>query len=251
MRMPKRIDAEAGRYSLVDGIPFQLPVESHHSPALMAAFTIDAAKAAALLPGRELHPLTLWRGRGLLLITVVDYTSTNIGKYIEFSIAIGVTHGPRPAPALVPLLFRGHYDWGQYVYDLPVSTEISVKGGKGIWGMPKHQANLDFRIGRRTVSSQYDLDGKLAMRITIRRPRWTGLPLRTSAANFCQFRGMLWKSVIYFHGNIGASVLLPGAAELLIGDSPRTADLRELDISRHVALHRVLPGIGRLPRRPR
>ena len=122
MRMPKRIDAEAGRYSLVDGIPFQLPVESHHSPALMAAFTIDAAKAAALLPGRELHPLTLWRGRGLLLITVVDYTSTNIGKYIEFSIAIGVTHGPRPAPALVPLLFRGHYDWGQYVYDLPVST---------------------------------------------------------------------------------------------------------------------------------
>jgi len=232
MRMPKRIDTEAGRYSLVDGIPFQLPVESHHSPALMAAFTIDAAKAAALLPGRELHPLTLWRGRGLLLITVVDYTSTNIGKYIEFSIAIAVTHGPRPAPALVPLLFRGHYDWGQYVYDLPVSTEISVKGGKGIWGMPKHQANLDFRIGRRTVSSQYDLDGKLAMRITIRRPRWTGLPLRTSAANFCQFRGMLWKSVIYFHGNIGASVLLPGAAELLIGDSPRTADLRELDISR-------------------
>ena len=29
---------------------------------------------------------------------------------------------------------------GQYVWDLPVSTEISVKGGKGIWGTPKHQA---------------------------------------------------------------------------------------------------------------
>ena len=27
------------------------------------------------------------------MITVIDYTSTNIGKYIEFSIAIGVTHG--------------------------------------------------------------------------------------------------------------------------------------------------------------
>ena len=43
---------------------------------------------------------------------------------------------------------------------------------------------------------------------------------------------MLWKSVIYFHGNIGASVLLPGAAQLLIGDSPRTRPLRELDIAR-------------------
>src|SRR5262249_27473934 len=158
--------------------PFQLPVASHHSPALMAAFTIDAAKAARLLPGNELHPLRLPRGRGVLLITVVDYTATNIGKYVEFSIAIGVTHGPRPAPALLPLLFQKHFDLGQYVYDLPVSSEISVKGGKGIWGMPKHQANLDFRIGRRTVSSQYDLDGELALRITIRKPRWTRLPVR-------------------------------------------------------------------------
>ncbi len=232
MKLPQRIGAEKGRYSLVDGIPFKLPVASHHSPALMAAFTIDADKAAELLPGRELHPLLLWRRRALLMITVVDYTSTNIGRYIEFSIAIGVTHGLRPAPPLLPLLFRRHYDLGQYVYDLPVSTEISVKGGKGIWGMPKHQANLDFRIDRRTVSSQYDLDGKLAMRITIRRPRWTGLPVRMSSANFCQFRGMLWKSTIYFHGNIGGGVLRGGAADLLIGDSPRTSGLRELDISR-------------------
>ena len=230
MRLPQRIGAEKGRYSLADGIPFKLPVASHHSPALMAAFTIDADKAAALLPGDELHPLLLWRRRGVLLITVVDYTSTNIGKYIEFSIAIGVTHGSRPTPPLLPLVFRGHYDMGQYVYDLPVSTEISVKGGKGIWGMPKHQANLDFRIGRRTVSSQYDLDGKLGMRITIRRPRWTGLPIRMAAANFCQFRGMLWKSTIYFHGKIGGGAL--GGADLLIGDSPRTSCLRELDISR-------------------
>lgn len=231
MRVPGRITAEAGRYSLVDGIPFELPVESHHSPALMAAFTIDAGRAAGLLPGRELHPILLWRDRGILMITVVDYTSTNIGKYIEFSIAIGVTHGLRPAPRLLPLCFQRHYGMGQYVYDLPVSSEISVKGGKGIWGMPKHQANLDFRIDSHTVSSQYDLDGRLAMRITIRRPRWTGLPLRMSAVNFCQFRGMLFKSSIYFHGNIGASVWPLGAAELMIGDSPRTAPLRQLNIS--------------------
>ncbi len=232
MRLPGRIGAETGGYSLVDGIPFKLPVASHHSPALMAAFSIDAGKAAELLPGRELHPLLLPGNRGLLMITVIDYTSTNIGKYIEFSIAIGVTHGPRPAPALLPLLFKGRYDMGQYVYDLPVSTEISVKGGKGIWGMPKHQANLDFRMDRRTVSSQYDLDGQLAMRITIRRPRWAGLPIRMSSANFCQFRGMLMKTTIYFHGHIGASVLRSGAADLLIGDSPRMAPLRKLDISR-------------------
>ncbi len=232
MRIPKRIDAESGRYSLVDGIPFQLPVAAHRSPTLMAAFTIDADRAQRLLPGHELHPLRLPGGRGLLLITVVDYTSTNIGKYIEFSIAIAVTHGLTPAPPLLPVLFQRRFDMGQYVVDLPVSTEISVKGGKGIWGMPKHQANLDFRIDDRTVSSQYDLDGQLAMRITIDRPRWTGWPLRLGAANFCAFRGMLMKSSIYFHGTVGFRVLRTPAASLLIGDSPRTAPLTALDIAR-------------------
>jgi hypothetical protein len=241
MGVPPRIDDETGRYSLVDGIPFELPVASHHSPALMAVFTIDADAAAGLLPGQELHPLRLPGGRGALVITVIDYTSTNIGKYIEFSIAIGVTHGRRPAPPLLPLLLQRHYDMGQFVYDLPVSTEISVKGGKGIWGMPKHQANLDFQIGPKTVSSQYDLDGELAMRITIRKPRWTGLPLRMGSSNFCAFRGMLWKSSLYFHGQIGASVLSKGAAELLIGDHPRTAPLKQLDIGAHPLLTAYFP----------
>ena len=106
-----------------------------------------------------------------------------------------------------------------------------MKGGKGIWGMPKHQANLDFRIDATSVSSQYDLDGQLAMRITIQRPGWTGLPVHMGAVNFCQFRGMLFKSSIYFQGKIGLSLLRKGAAELLIGDSPRTAPLKELDIN--------------------
>jgi hypothetical protein len=233
MSIPARIDDETGRYSLVDGIPFELPVASHHSPALMAVYTIDAAAAAALLPGQELHPLRLPGGRGVLMITVIDYTSTNIGKYIEFSVAIGVTRGRRPAPAVLPLLLQRHYDMGQYVYDLPVSTEISVKGGKGIWGMPKHQASLDFRIGPKSVSSQYDLDGQLAVRITIPRPRHAWLPLRTGATNFCEFRGMLFKSSIYFHGHVGISLAPQGVAELLVGDHPRVAALHGLSISKH------------------
>ena len=109
-------------------------------------------------------------GRGLLVVTVVNYEITDIGQYVEYSLAIACTFGPRPAPPLLPGLLRGHYGTGQYVVDLPVSSEISVKGGKGIWGMPKHQANLDFVITPTTVSSQYDVDGLLGARIEIDRP---------------------------------------------------------------------------------
>jgi hypothetical protein len=230
MREPARVKASTSLYSLVDGIPFQLPVESHHSPALMTAFSVDARQAARLLPGKELHLVTLPGGRAILMVTVIDYTSTNIGRYIEFSIALAVTKGLRAAPPVLPLVFPQRFNMGQYVYDLPVSSRISVKGGKGIWGMPKHQASLDFQIGDRTVSSQYDLDGELAMRVTMRKPRWTAIPLRMGAVNFCAFRGLLWKSTIYFHGQVGVSLMSRRGAELIIGDHPRVAPLKELDI---------------------
>ena len=44
-----------------------------------------------------------------------------------------------------------------------MSTEVSVKGGKGIWGMPKHQASLDFVVNDDAVSSHYDVDGQLVL----------------------------------------------------------------------------------------
>ncbi len=229
MPIPSRILQYAGRHSLVDGIPFTLPVSCEHSPSLFAAFTIDAAKAASLLPGNEIHPLRLWN-KGLLVVSVIDYRHTTIGKYIEFSVAIACTHGSKPAPRLFPALFPDHYGTGQFVVDLPVSTEISVKGGKGIWGMPKHQANLNYIVGDDWVSSQYDLDGKLAVKIEVKRPSaW--LPVNVGAANYCAFRGMLMKSYIYFRGKMGFFVNKKGSARLTIGSHPRVQALKQLDIS--------------------
>ncbi|MEH1938109.1 MAG: acetoacetate decarboxylase family protein [Nostoc sp.] len=228
--IPQRQKQQTGLYALVDGIPFQLPVNSEKTPALIAVFPINADRAKKLMPGKEVHPFRLWN-QGLLVITVIDYQITDIGSYIEFSIAIACTHGAKPAPRLLPALFMKQYGTGQYVFDLPVSTEISVKGGKGIWGMPKHQANLDFLIGDRTVSSQYDLDGQLVMKIEVAKPAKAWFPLKLAAANYCAFRGMLMKSYIYFQGKLGFSLFKPGSARLILGDHPCIQPLKELEIS--------------------
>jgi hypothetical protein len=231
MFLPRRIQRQSGRYSRVDGIPYALPVNSKGSPAMMAAFTVDARRAAALLPGDELHPLRVSRERGVLLISVIDYKDTDIGAYIEFSIALACTHGRRPAPPLLPLLFSKRFGVGQYVVDLPVNTEISVKGGKGIWGMPKHLARLDFRQERGSVSSRYEEGGLKAMRVRIERPRFAWLPVRMAAANYCAFRGMLMKSYIYFRGKFGFRLGKRAWATLELGDHPRVQPLRDLSIS--------------------
>src|SRR5687767_10098886 len=117
MSIPRRIRARTGRYSLVDGIPFQLPVQSRNSPALMAAFPINADAAQALITSDEIRALR-WGKTGFLLVTVIDYRETNIGKYIEYSIGIACTHGTRRVPLPLAMIFSKRAGTGQYVIGL-------------------------------------------------------------------------------------------------------------------------------------
>lgn len=238
--VPRRQHSLRGRHAKVDGITYVLPVNSDDSPVLMAAFPINKRAAAAILPGDEMRPFSLG-GKGLLVVTVVNYRSTDIGKYIEYSLAIAITHGRRPTPPLLPLIFQKTFGLGQFVVDLPVSTEISVKGGKGIWGMPKHQANLDFVVTEQTVSAQYDKDGKLGCYIEIERPEPAGLPLKMAASNYCAFRGMLWKSDIYFEAT--GDIALGGAAKarLILGEAPGVAPLKTLQVGSKPLFTAYLP----------
>jgi len=227
---PKRIKSYAGRYALVDQIPYQMPVSAKNSPALMAGFSCDWEKANALLPGNEVHALRLPNGRAALLITVINYLDTSIGKYIEYSIAIGCTHGRNPAPRILNTLLMKTYGTGQYILDLPVSSEISVKGGKGIWGMPKHQANLDFIVTDTAISSQYEKDGQFAFRIEMERPQRPNLKIKIGTTNYCQFRNMLMASYIYFNTRASINLLGKAKAKLYIGDHPKVAFLKNIDI---------------------
>lgn len=231
MAIPNRVKAYAGRYALVDNIPYQMPVFARDSPALMAGFTCDYQKARALLPGNELHPVRLPNGRAVLLITVINYLHTSIGKYIEYSIGIGCTRGAKPAPPMLPGLLMKRYGTGQYILDLPVSSEISVKGGKGIWGMPKHQANLDFVVTDTMVSSQYEKDGQFAFRIEIDRPRSPSFKVSVGTTNYCRYRNMLMASYIYFNTKAGINLFGKARARLYIGEHPNVAYLRDLNLN--------------------
>ena len=196
-----------------------------------------------MLPGNELHLLRLPNGRAVLFVTVILYETTDIGSYVEYSIALACTHGARSWPLVPAVLLAKWSGLGQFVWDLPVSSKISVKGGKGIWGMPKHQANLDFRVSDTQMSSQYDLDGQFCMRITVDRPTTRlKVPLRNvGAINYCQFRGMLMKSYIYFSDKAELAFGRKASGQLLLGDHPRMDPLRTLDIADRPFFTAALP----------
>lgn len=238
--VPRRQERLRGQHAFADGIKYVMPVNSDDSPVLMAAFPINKRAAAAALPGSEMRPFILG-GKGLLVVTVVNYKSTDIGKYIEYSLAIAITHGSRPAPPILPLLFQKTFKLGQFVVDLPVSSEVSVKGGKGIWGMPKHQANLDFVVTDSTVSAQYDKDGQLGCYIEIQRPDPLNLPLKLAASNYCVFRNMLWKSDIYFEATGDIALGAQAKARLVLGDAPGVEPLKSLQVESNPVFTAWLP----------
>lgn len=242
MGSPQRQKRLEGRHAFVDGIRYVMPIDSRNSSAIIAAFPINWDKARALIPPGDVHPFRLWK-RGLLLVTVIDYRQTDIGAYIEYSLAIACTKGARPAPRLLPAVFQRLFGTGQYVFDLPVSSEVSVKGGKGIWGMPKHQCSLDFVIGSRWISSQYDLDGRMVTRFDVRRPKSAWLPINMGAANYCVFRGMMMKSLIYFRGKVGFHLLRSGSARLVLGDHPRADVIRALDVDPNPTFAAFIPDV--------
>jgi Acetoacetate decarboxylase (ADC) len=206
----------------------------------MAAFSIDCQKAGALLPGNELFPLKLLN-KGVLLITVVNYLGTTIGNYIEYSIAIACTHGSDPAPPILPAILQGTYQTGQFVLDLPVSTEISVKGGKGIWGMPKHQANLSFEAHDDAIVAQYEADGMLGLALRVQGQEKMLVPLSLSISSYAQFRGMLFKSYLYFDGHAAITLQNKNAAQLVIGNHPLVQPLKQLGIDPHPLFTAYIP----------
>ena len=215
---------------MVDNIPYTMPIAARKSPALMAGFYCDYNKAKQVLPGNQLHPLKFLNGKAAFMVTVVDYRDTSIGKYIEYSLALACTRGARPSPPILPILFMKAYHTGQFILDLPVSSEISVKGGKGIWGMPKHKASLDFKIGEEVVSAQYEKDGQFAFRIEIDKPAKTNFPVNVGAVNCSHYRNMLMASYIYFNTKAGIRFGKKATGRLYIGDHPRTRFMRDLQI---------------------
>ncbi|MFI7632586.1 acetoacetate decarboxylase family protein [Nonomuraea sp. NPDC049400] len=228
----------AGRFANVDGIPFRMPVGTPGSPALLAAYPIDPRAAREVVP-EELRPHRI-RGAGVLVIAVVDYQDTPIGSYVELCAGILCARSDRPAP---PLPAGKVFGTGVYICDMPVSTEISVKGGLGIWGMPKRRASLDFVVGESTVSSQYDLDGQMVMRVDVPRPARAWLPLRLTGTGYASFRGMLVKSSVTLRGRMGVTRGAGPDSRLLIGDHERAAWLKRLDVGDRPFLTAFIPAL--------
>jgi len=80
-----------------------------------------------------------------------------------------------------------------------------------------------------------------AVKIEVQRPKSSWMPVRMKGVNYTAFRGMLFKSGVYFHGKLGFHLFKKGSAKLILGDHPRVQPLKDLEISPDPILAAFLP----------
>ncbi|MDH5732080.1 MAG: hypothetical protein OEZ58_24105, partial [Gammaproteobacteria bacterium] len=92
---------------------------------------------------------------------------------------------------------------------------------------------LNFLINEDTVSAQYDLDGELAVKVVIPKPKRYWVPINIGAINYCGFRGMLMASFIYFKTKLGFTLGRRNKkqAKLIVGNHPRVQWLKQIDVA--------------------
>lgn len=129
---------------------------------ITAIFTADIDKLRALIPpevARQVQPLQVWPGRGIVALTAYAYHYCDNDSYNEISLSI-VTNRPGAASFGPLTLFgqsRAKSFWG-YVLKLPVNTELARVRGVVGYNLPKWLTGIRFKESDRAITVEIDDD---------------------------------------------------------------------------------------------
>ncbi len=121
-----------------------------------AVFTADLDRLRELMPAevlKEVQPLQIWPGRGLVALTAYSYHYCDNDAYNEVALSI-VTNQPGKSN-LGPLSLLGQVfskDFSGYVLKLPVNTEIARVRGVVGYNLPKWLTEIRFDDSGDTLS---------------------------------------------------------------------------------------------------
>jgi len=185
--IPRRLSRESNHFALVDGIPFTLPVRSQRMQALMAAFRSIPTRRRRSSPTAACEQRASGR-KALLVITVVNYEETVIGKYIEYSVALGLRPPRSNPPPLLPFLLQGHYPV-RAIRLRPAGQYRDLRQGReGDLGDAESTSDLDFQVGDKTSRASTTSTVSSPRTGDVGPPR-ADVPLAVGAGELCQFRG--------------------------------------------------------------
>lgn len=145
--MPSTVFAGPQTIRMTSAGEVSLPILYYDVSQLNALFTVDHARANALLAGTGLQAVRLPGGGTIAGLAFFEYRKTSIGPYNEVGLVIAVS--PEDETLDLRDLVRPSYERvaGFHILDLPVTTAAANAAGREIWGYPKFVTAIPATFG--------------------------------------------------------------------------------------------------------
>lgn len=106
-----------------------------------------------------LKPALYWFGKPVVAIGLIQYKDSDLGAYDEIIVAIPVVpESCRSGNITNWLDLYSSFEkrqGGQYIIHIPVTSQVSVDGGRDLWGYPKILAPLEHHFNQNKIESQF------------------------------------------------------------------------------------------------
>ncbi|XUL91162.1 acetoacetate decarboxylase family protein [Streptomyces galilaeus] len=190
---------------------------------------------------RELAPLEIAPGLGIVSVVFYRYDVCDIDFYTEAAVAVAVRPPRHGGPGLIDLAADlKNESLHAYVLSLPVSTEIAQVRGHDGYGFPKWVTGLDVDIDdRRTTAHVMNEAGGTDLSIAVATPRQRRYPTGTRVSSLTAFTriGRAWHSSLSETNVLSAGrALFPRGLDLRLGHGRLADDLRSLRPTRTLRL---------------
>lgn len=151
----------------VDGGTARFPIFYRDARSFTVMLPANALKLKQMLPDPRFAPAQVVPGVGAIALTAFEYYDTDIKPYNEFSVGI-VLNAPYYAQVPAYNMLRQYFDrmYSVYVYRLPVTTELALRGGIDFYNYPKFIGGIDFKDTANTVSCELRRDGERILTIS-------------------------------------------------------------------------------------
>ncbi|MEU4089467.1 acetoacetate decarboxylase family protein [Streptomyces aureus] len=204
-------------------------------------YAISTARLTMLAPSRairsrlprELAPLEIAPGLGLVSVMFFRYDVCDIDFYTEAAVGIAVKparHGKLGLVDLVAGLKNEHI--ASYVLSLPVSTEIAQVRGHDGYGFPKWVTDLDVAIDPRRTEARVANDaGGTDLSLRVATPEQTAYRSGERVASLTSYTSIdsAWHSTLSQTNVLSAGTTRrPRDLRLQVGEGRMADDLRSL-----------------------
>ncbi|SFF91672.1 Acetoacetate decarboxylase (ADC) [Actinacidiphila alni] len=226
-------------------------VDSRIGPTLTPNFyyRISTARLTMLAPTkairarlpRELDPLEIAPGLGIVSVMAFRYDVCDIDFYTEAAVGIAVKPARHGGLGLLDMVTGLKNDsLHSYVLSLPVSTEIAQVRGHDGYGFPKWVADLDVDIDTERTSARIanDQDG-LDLALSAPTPKQTARPTGEHVSTLTSYTTIdgAWHSTTSQINMLSSGAArFPRGLDLQLGEGRMSDDLRSLKPIRTIQL---------------